>query len=250
MGGRLSSHRFRRRVAWLTAAVAVGGVVVGGSTWIGNTGKSVETPFSDREAAVYKEPPVHPLTRAERLRLFETAWQFVRTAVARRHLDDAWELLAPEMQAGQTRKSWNTGFNNVVPFPVAAIAAWDVLYSYDNDVALDLALVAKSGGDTVGKSFTIELKRYPARGNRWLVASWVPRGISGAGQSRSAASAPPPPAPRAPLSAIWLVVPLSILGLVVLIPLLLAARSFVQHRRAARRYERELAGYTSSSSPS
>jgi hypothetical protein len=250
MAGRLSSHRFRRRVAWLGVSIAVLGVVVGGSMWIGNTGRTIETPLSDEAASVYEEPPVHPLTRAERTRVFETSMHFVRTAVARRNLDDAWELLGPEMQAGQTRKSWNTGSNNVVPFPAAGVAAWDVLYSYDDDVALDLALVATPGGDTVGKSFTIELKRYPARGDRWLVASWVPRGISGPGQSRAAAAAPEPPAPRAPLSAIWLAVPLSILGLVVLIPALLAVRSFVQHRRAARRYERELGGYTSSSSPS
>ena len=159
-------------------------------------------------------------------------------------------MLGPEMQAGQTQRSWRSGSNNVVPFPAAGVATWDVLYSYDGDVALDLSLVAKPGGDIVGKTFTIELKRYPERGNRWLVASWVPNGVSGAGQSKSASAEPPPPNPRAPLGAAWLAVPLGILGLILLVPLAVAVRAFVQHRRAAKRYERELSGFTSSSRPS
>ena len=154
------------------------------------------------------------------------------------------------MQSGQTRRSWRTGSNNVVPFPASGIAAWDVLYSYDNDVALDVALVARPGGDIVGKSFTIELKRYPERGNRWLVASWVPKGITSARQSRAAAAVPPPPAARAPLGSAWLVVPLSVLGLIVVIPLVVALRTARQHRRAAKQYARELGDYSSSSSPS
>jgi hypothetical protein len=234
----------------MAIVVVAGGAIVGGSVWIGNTGKSTETPLSDQRATVYHEPRLHNLTRAERNAVFDTSWHFVSTAVARRHLDEAWALLGPEMRAGQTRKSWNTGFNNVVPFPVGGLATWSVLYSYQNDVALDLALLAKPGGDIVGKSFTIELKRYPGHGGHWLVASWVPKGITGVGQSRSAASAPGPPPVRARLSAAWLIVPLSILALIVLIPVTLGIRAFVQRRRAARRYARELGGYTSSSSPS
>src|SRR4051812_15346602 len=209
MRRRLSSRRFRRRMTLIAVLGVAVAAVVGGSILIGNTGKSTATPLTDQKATVYQEPRLHALTPAERSAVFDASWHFVSTAVARRHLDEAWTLLGPEMRAGQTRKSWNTGFNNVVPFPVAGLATWNVLYSYRNDVALDLALIAKPGGDIVGKSFTIELKRYPASGNRWLVASWVPKGISGVGQSRSAATAPGPPPVQARLSAVWLVVPLS-----------------------------------------
>jgi hypothetical protein len=250
VGRRLSSYRFRRRLAWTTALAAVIGVIVVASIRIGNTGKSTETPFTGKAVWVYHEPRLHRLSRRERLDLLATSFHFVRTAVARRHLDEAWVLLGPEMQAGQTRKSWNTGTNNVVPFPVAGIAAWNLLYSYDDDVAFDLALVSKPGYDLVGKTFTIELKRYPQRGNRWLVAAWVPKGITTAGQSKSAAAAPPPPPPRAPLSAKWLAVPLSILALILLTPLAVIVRSVIQNRRAAKRYARDLSSYRSTSSPS
>src|SRR5215216_4489553 len=170
MKARLSSHRFRRRLAWTAAATGILALVVGAAIRVGNTGEKFDTPLTDQEAWVYTEPKLHRLSSRERLALFSTSAHFIRTAVARRNLDEAWDLLGPEMQSGQTRRSWRTGSNNVVPFPARGIAAWDVLYSYDDDVALDVALVASPHGDIVGKTFTIELKRYPEQGNRWLVA--------------------------------------------------------------------------------
>jgi hypothetical protein len=250
MRARLSSHRFRRRLAWTTGATGIVALVVGMAVHVGNTGEKFDTPLSNKNAWVYTEPKLHRLSSRERLALFSTSSHFVQTAVARRNLGDAWDLLAPEMQSGQTRKSWLSGSNNVVPFPVRGIAAWDILYSYDNDVALDMMLVAKPGGDIVGKSFTIELKRYPQRGNRWLVASWVPKGITSERQSKAAAAAPPPPPAQAPLGSVWLLVPLSVLAMIVLIPLAVALRTARQHRRAAKQYARDLADYSSSSSPS
>jgi|SRR5919199_2397545 hypothetical protein len=250
MSGRLSSHRFRRRVAWTGGIVAVLVAVVGGSLWIGNTGKREETPLTDEPTWTYDAPALHHLSPAERAQLLETSSHFIRTAVARKRLDEAWELLGPEMQAGQTRRQWDTGTNNVVPFPVAGIAAWNVLYSYDNDVAFDFALISKPGYDVVGKTFTIELRRYPRLGNRWLVASWVPKGITTARQSKSEAAQAPLGGSRAPLAATWLIAPAAVLALIVLIPIGVGIRSLVQNRRAAKRYERELRGYSSSSSPS
>jgi hypothetical protein len=250
MPGRLASHRFRRRLIWSSAGIAALAAIVGGSILIGNTGRSVDTARSAEPAWVYEEPAAHRLTKEERVELLARSSHFVQTAVARRNLDEAWELLGPEMRAGQTRASWKSGDNNVVPFPAAGISAWSVLYSYDGDVAFDLALVARPGGDIVGKTFTIELKRYPERGGRWLVAAWVPKGLTGVGQSKSAAAQPPPPPPRAPLSAAWMFVPLSVLGLIVVIPLAIGLHSWLRHRRAAKRYALELSRYRSSSNPS
>jgi hypothetical protein len=45
------------------------------------------------------------LTKDIRLELFQASSRFVRTAVRREHLDRAWDMLAPEMKAGQTRRS-------------------------------------------------------------------------------------------------------------------------------------------------
>ena len=108
---------------------------------IGNTGKSNATPIIDKPAQVYHEPARMNLTAADRRDLFEAASHFLRTAVARKHLDSAWDLLGPEMKAGQTRKSWDTGNNDVIPFPAVGIATWNILYAYQNDVAIDLGVV-------------------------------------------------------------------------------------------------------------
>ena len=57
-----------------------------------------------------------------------------------------------------------------------------MLYAYEGDVALDLSLVSRGkGSNWAGKTFTLELKSDAAHPHRWLVASWVPKGIGGGG---------------------------------------------------------------------
>jgi hypothetical protein len=249
MSGRLSSPRFRRRLLWSTGIVGVLSAVAITAILIGNTGKSYETPLSNQPAWVYREPQRARLTREDRRELFDTASRFVRTAVARKHLDTAWEMLGPEMRAGQTRKSWDTGVNNVIPFPAIGIATWDVLYAYRDDVAIDLAVVGAKNSEWAGKTFTIELKRYRSRPHDWLVASWVPKGVGGSRQIRSVAAQPPPPPVKAALSAKWLFAPLAVFGALVLSLIGWGIHTSIKQRRAAKRFAEAL-GYSSSSNPS
>ena len=225
------------------AAAAVGAIMVG------NTGRSNATPLIDKPAQVYREPPAMRLTSSDRRELFNTASVFIRTAVARKHLDSAWNMLGPEMKAGQTRKSWDTGDNNVVPFPAVGIANWQVLYAYKDDVALDLGVVGDSHSDWAGKTFTIEFKRYKSQPKNWLVAAWVPKGVGGAGQIKSVASAPVAPPTVAAVSAKWLLAPLAFLGALAISLAGWGIRNVVKQRRAAKRYAK-LLGYNSSSNPS
>jgi hypothetical protein len=249
MTGRLSSPRFRRRLFWGVGSVAVlSGLAIGGIL-VGNTGRSNETPLIDKPAWVYREPVKMKLTSGDRRQLFDTASVFIRTAVARKHLDSAWNMLGPEMKAGQTRKSWDTGNNNVIPFPAVGIANWSILYAYRNDVAIDLGVVGDPHSDWAGKTFTIEFKRYKSQPRNWLVAAWVPKGIGGAGQVKSVASAPVAPPTVAAVSAKWLVLPLCFLGALVLGLAAWGIRNVFKQRRAAKRYA-ELLGYNSSSNPS
>lgn len=248
MRRRFESPRFRRRFFWSAGSLALVGAIVAISAAIGNTGHTTATPIDrTKKAWVYHEPEKITLSPQDRLVIYNTAVHFIRTAVARRHLDEAWDLLGPEMKAGQTRKSWDTGFNNVIPFPAVGVATWNIAYAYKDDVALDLAVVGARTSDYAGKTFTLELKRYRAQPGKWLVAAWVPKGIGGRGQVRSAAKEPLPPPPTAALDPKWLFAPA---GFLVLLLLTLAAwgvRSVVRHRRAARRYAELL---SSSSNPS
>jgi hypothetical protein len=232
---RLSSYRFRRRLYWSAGILGTLAVLVGVSIKVGNTGRSSETKIDrTKKAWVYHEPASMKLTAADRRELYTTAVRFISTAVARKRLDAAWEMLGPEMKAGQTRKSWDSGFNNVIPFPAVGIATWNILYSYENDVAMDLAVIGAKNSDYAGKTFTLELKR--ARPHRWLVAAWVPKGIGGRGQVKSAASRPVPPPPTAALSPKWLLAPLVFITFSLLFLTALGVRNLVRHRRAARRY--------------
>jgi hypothetical protein len=244
MKRRLSSPRFRRRLYW-SGGLAVVGALITVALYVGNTGKSNETPLSNKPAWVYHEPARMQLSALDRRDLFKRASQFIKAAVAREHLDSpqarkrldlAWEMLGPEMKAGQTRRSWDTGFNNVIPFPAVGIANWDILYSYQDDVAIDLSVVGDPHGDWAGKTFTLELKRYRAHPHRWLVASWVPKGVGGQGQVRSVAKLPPARPPQAALSAKWLLLPAGIFASLMLVLIGWSIRSAIIQRRAARRY--------------
>jgi hypothetical protein len=249
---RLASPRFRRRLLWLGGGSCALAAVVLLSIHLGNTGHSQATPIDKtKKAWVYKAPTHMRLTKGDRIALFTATSRFVRTAVARKQLDSAWDMLGPEMKAGQTRKSWDSGFNNVVPFNADAIEAWDILYAYKDDVALDLSLVAgrKNGDNWAGKTFTLELKRDPSS-HRWLVASWVPRGVGGGGTlSPDRRVGPPPPAVTAHISTRWLFLPGVFLAGLLLVLGIAGLRSVVRSRRASRRYAEAL-GYKSSSSPS
>jgi hypothetical protein len=249
MSGRLSSPRFRRRFYWSTGTLGVLSAVAVAAILIGNTGKKNEAPLTNQPAWVYKEPEKSALTAAERRELFAIATHFIKTAVARKHLDQAWALLGPEMRAGQTRKSWDTGFNNVVPFPAVGIAGWNILYSYKGDVAVDVAVVGAKTSDWAGKTFTIEFKRYPAHPRDWLVAYWAPKGVGGAQQIKSVAAQPVPPPPKAVLGVEWLLAPFVILGSLMLGLAAWGFRTHLQQRRSAKRFAEAL-GYSSTSKPS
>jgi hypothetical protein len=249
MSGRLSSPRFRRRLFWSTGTLGLLGVVSFAVVLIGNTGKKNPTKLSNEPAWVYKEPQSSALTAAERRELFAIATRFIRTAVARKHLDQAWEILGPEMRAGQTRKSWDTGNNNVVPFPAVGVAGWKILYSYEGDVAVDVAVIGAKTSDWAGKTFTIEFKHYPSHPRDWLVAYWAPKGVGGSRQIKSVAAQPVPPPPKAVLGAYWLLTPLVILGSLALGLAAWGVRTHFLTRRSAKRFAEAL-GYSSTSKPS
>lgn len=237
MRRRFASYRFRRRFAWVSALVlATTGVIVTAAL-IGNTGEREPERFTSQPAKVYRSPKLARLRPADRARLLQTSLQFVRTAVVRRHLDRAYELAGPALTQGMSRSEWETGNIPVVPFPAIGVAAWNVAYSYDNDVAFNLSLVAKPGASPViGKTFTIELKRRDHR-SPWLVASWFPTGISGIGNDPTlAAQVESTRYGHAALSLYWLALPVGLLALILVVPAGLGVRHWWVGRRSERQY--------------
>jgi hypothetical protein len=226
--------------------VLVGGVVAA-AVLIGNTGHSEETPIdTSKPAWVYHPPRAMKMSAADREQLMSISVLFVHTAVARKRLDDAWKLAGPELRQGQSRSEWDRGNIAVPPFKAAGIGAWDVLYSYTNDVAFDLDLIGAKGQPWLSKTFTIELKKH---GTHWLVASWTPRGVATENALTPAARPPSIPPVKAPLSKWFLVAPAGIFAVMLLGFAAFGVLHVLRGRRAARRYA-DVLGHTSSSRPS
>jgi hypothetical protein len=257
MARRLSSHRFRRRLLWITSALTLTAAVVGGAIWIGNTGQRYDDTLVDKPAWVYETPPAANLTKAQRREVMDVMSRFIKTAVARKELDAAYDMTSPELRGEITREQWRTGNIPVVPFPAVGIYDMILDYSYQGDVAYDVAVVGDRGGI---KTFLIEMKQAgKSPHSAWKVAAWVPKGVGGG--STPVAERHPEPVGAAPkfkgrLSAAWLLVPGSVLGLILLVPAALGVRNWREARRAYREYEssRELpplpSSYSSTSKPS
>ena len=236
-----SSPRLRRRAYWAAGLLSAGGALAALALGTQNRSDFPEQRLVDEPAQVVRVPKLAHLSRRDALAVLDTSTRFVRTAVAHRDLRNAYDLVGPDLRGGLTRAEWATGANPVVPFPAAGIAEWALVYSYRNDVALDLALVAGPGSDTVGKTFRIELRR-AAREAPWRVVSWLPNGLSGPGNVRSLAQrqAQAPPGPRtATLGAWWLAFPVALLSLALVLPLGLWLRHWHAHRKADRAYRAE-----------
>jgi hypothetical protein len=116
--------------------------------------------------------PISPAAR-------KVAVRFVQTAVARKHLAEAWNLVGPNLRGGLTRKEWLTGNNPVVPYPISEldIAPYKVDYSFTDSATLEVALLPKAGSKVKPQIFFLGLiKVGKGPSAHWVVDNWVPRG--------------------------------------------------------------------------
>jgi hypothetical protein len=152
-------RRLKRRLPWLGAAVLVAGVLSYGATRIfGNDGR-VQT------------PPPHRVTKLEPVER-RVALEFVQTAVARKHLDRAWELAAPELKRGTTRAEWLAGTLRVVPYPVQkAQVSLRLIQSFSDSATFDITFFPHLRTDATPQTFRLDLRKV---GGRWLVSAWQP----------------------------------------------------------------------------
>jgi len=221
-----------RRLAWLATLGAVVAGVAGLIALIPK-GRSLETAVSSEPAQTVRVEKSVRLSAKEVQSALFAGTRFVRTAVARQHLDSSWSMTARELHQGMSRKEWDTGDIPVVPFPAVGLAAWRVAWTYENDIGLDLVLVPKRGSGLTPKTFLIELRRAgPDKRGRWLVSAWQPRGLSMSTLQPGSAA---PPA-RAKLDARWLLVPAAVVGLLLLSLSAVAARGWYRDAQATRAY--------------
>jgi hypothetical protein len=238
------SPRVRRRLAWAGSGVAVVVAVVSVGVFWPSTGDQAPNVFSGEQAYVYNEPRSVKLTRADRARALATAANFVTHAVARRRVERAYDLVAPDLRGGLTRTEWSKGEIPVVPFPVEE-ARWKVEYSYNDALGLQVLLLPTVKSKLRPEVFAMELTPTGrGKAHRWLVSSWSPTGMTGAApaaRSTGAGGVPNigasiPNEGDARLGAKWLLAPLALLALVPIIVGGFYVRSWRRGRRAEAAY--------------
>src|SRR4051812_7904660 len=106
----------QRWAPWVAVAVLVAGVVA-----------FAVTKLTDSTPAAALPHRAAPITAAER----DIAREFIETAVARKNLARAWEIVAPELKQDLTLEEWKTGTIPVVPYPVdQAVARLKLVNSF------------------------------------------------------------------------------------------------------------------------
>ena len=161
---------WQKALPWVIAVVLVGAAIAAGIIW-SNTGKSTATPLTNKPALdVSKVPSTVKLKPGAQT----VARRFIETAVARKNLPQAYNLVTQELKQGQSLKSWNTGNIAVIPYPVNDIkyAPMKIDFSYANEAQIEVALLPKAGAKIKSQLFLMDLVK---RNGKWLVNSWVPK---------------------------------------------------------------------------
>jgi len=257
----LRSYRWRRRLIFLAILAVIPPLIFVGIHYSspGNPGNA-----NGPEVPDYTQPKKAPFTRAKQRAVRRVLAAFIRTAVARQDVARSWELAAPSLKEGVSRKEWNRGELPVVPYPALnrGLGQWDLVeYSYRDTVGLEVFLHPKPGSGYAALTADVELVK-GRRGN-WLVDYWMPKKFHGppalakssgkakakkitrkaAGKrshkpSNAKAAAPPQSDYRAPHASHWYwILPIAILSLIILVPAGFGVVQLRSSRRAKREYE-------------
>ncbi len=166
---------WRKALPWIVGTLVVaGGIAVVIWALPGGSGNTA-TPLNPNVPAkdVSKVPKTVKLDPAAE----KVARRFIQTAVARKNLREAYAISGPQIIQGQSLKSFATGNNAVIPFPVNAVsfAPMKVDYSYKNEALIEVALLTKPKSGVKSQLFLMQLNRIHGK---WLVNMWEPRSVA------------------------------------------------------------------------
>ena len=170
---RVPWHRSRRTLIGCGVLAGIAAVVVALFAFGPNKNADPEV-FTNEPAQVPKPQVKAPFDPDAR----QVAMRFVQTAVARKHLDEAWGLAGPQVRGGLTHEQWMTGNIPVVPYPLdlLAVAPFKVDASYVDSAIIEIALLPKKNAGIRSQIFFMELKKVGKGAKaRWVVDNWVPR---------------------------------------------------------------------------
>jgi hypothetical protein len=260
----LSSPRRRRRLFKIAVVVVPLVPLILLGVHYSSPGDSGEARGPAVEEPGYAQPKRAPFTKEDQRAVRQVLREFEATAVIRRDVGRSWNLSAPSLREGFTRKQWNRGDLPVVPYPAAdrGLGSWSfVQYSYTDTVGLEVFLFPKPGSGWSAMTADVELVK--GKDGRWRVDYWMPKRFHGppavAAKAKAKAKAAKRAAPAkaagkrhvtttrkaAPAGAqppkpsrVWWLVPIALLSLIVLAPLGFGLSVWYRNRRAAREYLR------------
>lgn len=163
-----NSPRAQRRFAWVSAAVLVGGIVAFVLVFVLHDRTVPQSPIT-RGPIQKTVIPAHVKPSKD---AFKVAHEFLTTAVARKHLHEAYTLVAASLKAGESRKEWESGTNPVIPFDAknARTVHFDVLNSTKDSLYIEATLVPTDAAWNKGErpdAFFMELQKQTD--GKWLV---------------------------------------------------------------------------------
>jgi hypothetical protein len=182
-----SSARFNRLMFWVGGAVLAAGILVLVSTLVRNSDSQTIGP----EQGFHPTLPAHstPLKNAGGGTI-RTFWQldpevrstirtFLATAVARKHLEQSWAVIAPSVKAGYTYTKWkNADALPVVPYPIDDVdrVQYYLDYASTKEILIDVGVSSKPQLKIRPASFQLGLIPVGDGANaQWLVDYWMPR---------------------------------------------------------------------------
>jgi len=183
----LSSARFNRALMWVSAAVLFAGVAVLVTSLVGGTDK---TRVGNEKGFVPKLPAKSsPLQNAEGVTITKyqeldpevrsTIRTFLATAVARKHLDQSWAVIAPSLRKGYTFQSWSHAKElPVVPYPIADVDStkYYLDYASTKEILIEVGVSAPPAAKMRPTAFQIALVPVATGSERhWRVNYWMPR---------------------------------------------------------------------------
>jgi hypothetical protein len=169
--GLTTSRGLNRALPWIAGAVLLVGVLAFWQTMV----KANENPetFSNERVQNTSTAETVPLPPEAR----QVVVRFIKTAVMRENLAEAWTISGPQIRQNMTRQQWLSGNIPVVPYPNAAVnrSPVKITWSHPNEAGLEVVLQPAPGSKDEPQLFHVGvIKQGSGARAKWVVDYWAP----------------------------------------------------------------------------